>query len=73
MEAWAEWRRTGIPNLQPSANAMTPSLQIPRRQAYGTTEANLNTVNHQELPGKDSQVMILMVVYGGMFRNNGFV
>ncbi len=47
-EAWAEWRRTGIPNLQPSANALTPSLQIPRRQAYGTTEANLNTDNHQE-------------------------
>jgi hypothetical protein len=47
-EAWAEWRRTGIPSLTPAANALTPSLQIPRRQAYGTTEANLNTENHQE-------------------------
>ncbi len=47
-EAWAEWRRTGFPNLHPSANALTPSLQIPRRQAYGTTEANLNAENHKE-------------------------
>lgn len=46
-EAWAEWRRTGFPNLTPSPNALTPSLQIPRRQAYGTTEANLNSENHQ--------------------------
>lgn len=45
-EAWAEWRRTGFPVLAPGQNALTPNQQIPRRQAYGTAEANLNKDNH---------------------------
>jgi hypothetical protein len=45
-EAWAEWRRTGFPNLAPGDNALTPNGQIPRRQAYGTAEANANSENH---------------------------
>jgi hypothetical protein len=47
-EAWAEWRRTGFPALAPGQNALTPNQQIPRRQAYGTVEANLNFTNYQE-------------------------
>ncbi len=46
-EAWAEWRRTGFPELAAPDGAMTPNLQIPRRQAYGTNEANLNSENHK--------------------------
>jgi hypothetical protein len=45
-EAWAEWRRTGFPALSPGQNALTPNGQIPRRQAYGTQEANLNLENY---------------------------
>ena len=45
-EAWAEWRRTGYPELAPADNALTPDLEIPRRQAYGQNEANQNTDNH---------------------------
>lgn len=47
-EAWSEWRRTGFPDLAPGQNALTPNGEIPRRQAYGTQEANLNSANYQE-------------------------
>jgi hypothetical protein len=46
-EAWAEWRRTGFPNLAPGQNALTPNGEIPRRQGYGTQEANLNKDNYE--------------------------
>lgn len=46
-EAWSEWRRTGFPALAPPDGAMTPNLEIPRRQAYGTNEANLNSENYK--------------------------
>ena len=45
-ESWAEWRRTGFPALTPAANATTPGGVIPRRHAYSTNEANLNSENH---------------------------
>ncbi len=45
-EAWSEWRRTGFPNLAAPDNALTPNLQIPRRQAYGLNEASQNAANH---------------------------
>lgn len=43
-EAWAEWRRTGFPNLiaAPGANGN----QIPRREAYPTFEASNNAANY---------------------------
>ena len=47
-ESWADWRRTGFPALSPGQNALTPNGQIPRRQAYGTQEANLNLDNYQD-------------------------
>lgn len=46
-EAWAEWRRTGFPVLAPAANATNESGEIPRRQAYSTAEATLNTENYK--------------------------
>jgi hypothetical protein len=43
-EAWAEWRRTGLPVLNPPANLGKP---IPRREGYPTQErlANKNNYN----------------------------
>ncbi len=41
-EAWNEWKRTGIPNLQPAPDALNTSGQIPVRQAYPTSERDLN-------------------------------
>jgi hypothetical protein len=45
-EAWAEWRRTGFPVLQPPAN--NGDRQIPRREAYPTQEAQNNTANYND-------------------------
>ena len=52
-EAWANWRRTisssnpkGIPALDPSPNGIN-SETIPSRQAYPTTERDLNSANWQ--------------------------
>lgn len=43
-ESWNDWRRTGQPNLQPNAGAVSP---IPRRYIYPTNERqnNPNAVN----------------------------
>lgn len=57
-EAWAEWRRTGYPVLQPAAKPLNASGQIPRRMAYPVTEANLNKVNYEKViatQGADTQ------------------
>jgi hypothetical protein len=43
-EAWAEWRRTGYPQLS-LANDINGG-QIPRREGYPTQEAANNTVNY---------------------------
>jgi hypothetical protein len=46
-ESWAEWRRTGYPVLTPASGAAPVSGgQIPRRQAYPTTERDLNGENY---------------------------
>ena len=45
IQAWANWRRTGIPALVPTVNATNASKQIPRRFVYGTNEYTLNTAN----------------------------
>jgi hypothetical protein len=44
-EAWAEWRRTGYPLLEPAPD--NNNTAIPRRQAYPTKEPNINTVNYK--------------------------
>ncbi|MCE7055807.1 SusD/RagB family nutrient-binding outer membrane lipoprotein [Algoriphagus sp. AGSA1] len=46
-EAWAEWRRTGYPDLKPAEDALNASGQIPVRQAYPLFEVNLNSTNYQ--------------------------
>ena len=41
-QGWANWRRTGVPNLTPAEG---PGLPIPRRLPYGPDEFTLNKVN----------------------------
>jgi hypothetical protein len=45
-EAYAEWRRTGYPVLQPGPNAANDGL-IPRRLRYPVSEESLNGANLQ--------------------------
>jgi hypothetical protein len=45
IQAWANWRRTGVPALVPTVNATNTSKQIPRRFVYGNREYSLNTAN----------------------------
>lgn len=56
-EAWAEFRRTGFPKLTPAPNPISVSKIIPLRQAYPTTERDLNGANYTAaltmLGGKD--------------------
>lgn len=44
IQGWSEWRRTGIPNLQPTAFATNSDAgkAIPRRYVYATAEYSLN-------------------------------
>ncbi|TWF37309.1 SusD-like starch-binding protein associating with outer membrane [Chitinophaga polysaccharea] len=42
-EAWAEWRRTGYPELTPAPG--NNNVPIPRRQGYPLSEHNINTKN----------------------------
>lgn len=57
-QAWSNWRRTGVPALTPTVNALNSSKQIPRRYTYGSNEYGLNTANVAEAAarqGGDSQ------------------
>lgn len=42
MNAFNEWRRTGVPALTPAPDATNPSKKIPRRFPYPLTEPNVN-------------------------------
>ncbi|VXB47151.1 conserved hypothetical protein [Flavobacterium sp. 9AF] len=44
VEAWTEWRRTGVPALSPALNAAIPS--IPKRYYYPTYSININRDNY---------------------------
>ena len=44
-EAWAEWRRTGYPVLTPAPD--NNNIPIPRRQAYPSSEPNINSTNYK--------------------------
>ena len=46
-QGWSIWRRTDVPNLQPTPYAVNTSGQIPRRYVYQRREANLNPENYQ--------------------------
>lgn len=47
-EAWADWRRTGFPNLSPAPDAqnVNDGYVIPVRQAYGNNTIDLNGANY---------------------------
>lgn len=42
LQAWSNWRRTGVPDLEPTIFATNSSKQITRRYTYGTIEENRN-------------------------------
>jgi len=44
-EGWAEWRRTGVPDLKPTRFATNSGKGIPRRYMYGPSESSLNGTN----------------------------
>lgn len=58
IQVWSNWRRTGVPNLQPTINARGGS-GIVRRYVYGPTEENLNgeqlKIAIAAIPGGDDQ------------------
>lgn len=43
IQAWCEWRRTGVPNLKATAYATNNPAAIPRRYTYGVNEYATNT------------------------------
>lgn len=58
-QAWAEWRRTGVPGILPTTFATNSSKQIPRRYTYGLLEYSLNAAGVAQgiagLTGGDTQ------------------
>ena len=52
MQAWAEWRRTGFPELTPAQYATNTTKQIPRRFVYGTGEYGTNNDAVTEAAGR---------------------
>ena len=58
-EGWAEWRRTGVPDLKPTRFATNAGGQIPRRYVYGTNEGATNgaqlAIAVARIPGGDKQ------------------
>lgn len=44
-EGWAEWRRTGVPNLVAGPEAITADGNVARRLAYPSAEQSLNGAN----------------------------
>jgi hypothetical protein len=48
-EAWAEWRRTGFPEIIAGPNSLEgQGGRIPVRFIYPLKEGNLNPINYQE-------------------------
>ena len=45
VEAWTEWRRTGVPNLTPAIDGAIS--EIPSRYNYPTTEPSINKDNYE--------------------------
>jgi hypothetical protein len=59
VQGWSNWRRTGVPNLQPTIFSVNNSGEIPRRIPYGVQDYNTNAVQLNiaiaRLPGGDTQ------------------
>lgn len=51
-EAWGEWRRLAYPELTPHAFALNQSGEIPVRQTYPTSEAQINTEAYEDAVAK---------------------
>jgi len=54
-EAWSDWRRTGIPALDPADNALNDSGEIPVRQAYPVFERDLNGDNYEAVVARQGE------------------
>lgn len=58
-QGWCEWRRTGVPAIQPTTFATNSSKQIPRRYTYGANEYSYNAAGVAQgvasLTGGDTQ------------------
>lgn len=52
IQAWAEWRRTGVPNLKPTAYGTNSPKEIPRRYVYPVSEYSTNQANVTAAAGK---------------------
>lgn len=52
IQAWSIWRRTGVPNLVPTAFATNTPKAIPIRYTYGINEYATNTANVSAAAGK---------------------
>lgn len=54
IQAWNSWRRTGIPDIKPTAFATNSAagFTIPRRYVYGTNEYSLNPAALAEAVGR---------------------
>lgn len=50
-QGWSNWRRTGVPGLKPSTEAINESKQIPRRFTYGTVDYQTNATKVSEAAG----------------------
>ena len=54
-QAWAEWRRTGYPQLNfPPDPSSVLSPTVPNRLLYPSTERTLNSANYQAVQGEDN-------------------
>lgn len=51
LEAWFDWRRTGLPKIIPGP-ANVNNNKVPVRFLYPTLEQSLNSVNYQEVVGR---------------------
>lgn len=52
IQAWCEWRRTGVPNLKPTAFGTNTPKEIPRRYTYGVGEYAANPANVATAAGR---------------------
>ncbi|GAB3011411.1 SusD/RagB family nutrient-binding outer membrane lipoprotein [Niabella terrae] len=43
-QGWSNWRRTGVPGLKPTTDALNSSKEISRRFTYGTTDYSTNEI-----------------------------
>jgi hypothetical protein len=60
-QGWAEWRRTGVPALSPTPDAVNPSGEIPVRFRYPTVEYTYNPAGVAQgvasMGGSDTEIV----------------